>query len=527
MNPDLPLADASDELMVFREPAEPQGVARLEAWKVLIVDDEEEVHSVTKLALSNFELHGRRLEYFDAYSGREGVEIMRQQPGIALVLMDVVMESDHAGLDAVQTIRHELGNRFVRIILRTGQPGQAPEQDVVRRFDINDYKEKTELTAKKMYTLMHTGINQYREIVAMDHSRAGLEKVIVASTSIFESQSLAHFAHGVLEQLSALLFAQPNALFVRATGLTATKQNGDLRILAGTGDYTTHEGKMAQDVLAPQVMNQIAAAVQHSGPVIDEHHFVAHFPSKSGVAHVVYLTSGSRFDPADARLVELFCRNVAIAFENLNLHQEIMDSQQQLILMLSAAIEERSKELRSHVRRVSEYSVVLGRLSGFDSDQLDQLRVAAAMHDLGKIAIPEAILNKPGELTEDERSVMETHVRRGLQMLSGQRGTLLGAASIVVGEHHEHWNGGGYPRGLKGEEIHVLGRIVAIADVFDALTTTRCYKEPWNLPRVIEFFREQSGGQFEPKLVDFFLNNLEEFLGIKARLYDVDQPSTS
>lgn len=502
MNTVQDLEGVGDKLMTFSDQDSSAGSTPAETWKVLIVDDDDEIHRVTKLALGRFELHGRELEYFDAYTGREGTEIMRQRPDIALVLMDVVMESEHAGLDAVQAIRNELGNRFVRIILRTGQPGQAPEQEVVRRFDINDYKEKTELTAKKLYTLMHTGLNHYRELTALNRARVGLENVIEASTSIFELRSLARFAHGLLEQLAALLHAGHNAVVVRATGIAATRQDGGFRILAGTGDYARYEGRMAQDVLDQAAMGHIIEAIQRSAPIVDKFTFTAHFPTTSGIEHVVYLNSGLHFEPADVRLVELFCRNVAIAFDNVGLHQEVIDSQQQMLLMLSAAIEERSRELRSHVKRVAEYSVVLGRLCGFDDENLGRLRIAAAMHDLGKIDIPEAILNKPGELPAGERTIMETRV--------------------IIGTHHEHWNGSGYPHGLKGEEIHILGRIVAVADVFDALTTTRCYKEPWPMPRVIEYFREQRGRHFEPALVDLFLANLDEVLQIKARLYDAN-----
>ncbi|MFA5941833.1 MAG: response regulator, partial [Sinimarinibacterium sp.] len=142
--------------MIFAEAVAAPREATGEAWKVLIVDDEADVHTGTRLALDDFSLHGRSLQFLHAYSGAESVEIMRRERDIALVLMDVVMETEHAGLDAIRAIRSELANRFVRIVLRTGQPGQAPEKDVVRSFDINDYKEKTELTGKKLFTLVHT-----------------------------------------------------------------------------------------------------------------------------------------------------------------------------------------------------------------------------------------------------------------------------------------------------------------------------------------------------------------------------------
>ena len=154
----------ADDLMTFA-PAKPAGdVAALAPWKILVVDDDEDIHKVTQLAVSSFTVLGRPLRLLSAYTGREAVELMRRETDIALILMDVVMESDHAGLEAVESIRHELGNRVVRIVLRTGQPGQAPALEVVRKFDINDYKEKTELTATQLHLVLQAGLSLYREL---------------------------------------------------------------------------------------------------------------------------------------------------------------------------------------------------------------------------------------------------------------------------------------------------------------------------------------------------------------------------
>jgi len=486
-------------------------------WKILVVDDEEEIHRVTALALRDFSVHGRPLQLLDAYSGRESVEILRQQPDIAMVLMDVVMETEHAGLDAVQTIRNELKNRFVRIVLRTGQPGQAPEREVVRRFDINDYKEKTELTTTKLYTLLHTGLSLHRELTAMEQNRQGLEQVIDASASMFEQRSLAQFQRGLLQQLAALLYARRDALIISVGGIAAAGSPSRLLVTAGTGQYEGSEGRLAHEVLSGEALDHIHRSLSGRVPVIGERHFAVHFAARSGIEHVVYLTSEARFEPSDVRLVKLFCRNVTIAFENLSLQKEVRESQRQLIMLLTAAIEERSLELRNHVQRVSEYSMLLGRLLGLPEDGIEALGIAAAMHDLGKIAIPDAILNKPGELSGDERRLMETHVERGERMLKGQQSELLRQSQTVVGQHHEHWNGNGYPRGLAGESVHLYGRIVGLADVFDALSTRRCYKEPWPLEQVVDYLQQQRGQQFEPQLVDLFLENLEQFLIIQTR----------
>src|SRR5690349_16122821 len=216
-----------DDVLSFVDDDAPREVA-VAPWKILIVDDDEEVHQVTRLALADFIVHGRPLAFLDAYTGAESVQIMRQEPDVAIVLMDVVMETEHAGLLAVEKIRKELGNNRVRIVLRTGQPGQAPEQEVVSKFDINDYKEKTELTTKKLYTVIHTGLSHYRELVALDHNRRGLHKVIDASARIFEQQALERFAEGVLQQLAALLYANSDAVMIRTASVAATRHHDAL-----------------------------------------------------------------------------------------------------------------------------------------------------------------------------------------------------------------------------------------------------------------------------------------------------------
>lgn len=517
-----------EELLEFAAGETEAAVSTAEPWKVLIADDEEEVHAVTRLALADFTLHDRPIRFLDAYTGREAVEVMQREADIALILMDVVMETDSAGLDAVQVIRNELGNKLVRIVLRTGQPGQAPEREVVRRYDINDYKEKTELTAKKLYTLMHTGLSLYRELVAMERNRQGLEHVIEASASIFEEKSMKRFQRGLLEQLAALLHAKRDAVIVSAPGFSvSTDEHGGLRVVAGTGCYSKLEGQMANEALAPEVLGRVRRVVARNLPEIGDHYFVVHFSSRSGHGHVVYLNSETRFKPADVLLIELFCRNAGIAFENLAMHEEVTDSQRRMIVLLSTAIEERSKDLRNHVQRVSEYSVLIGREIGLSAQDLDTLAIAAAMHDLGKVSVPDAILNKPGLYTPAERAIMETHVGHGENILAGQHGVLLKNAEIVVGQHHERWDGAGYPRGLEGHEIHLYGRIAAVADVFDALTTRRCYKEPWPVEEAVEYFRAQSGKQFDPVLVDAFLAQLPEILRIKEHWSDLERTSVA
>lgn len=150
----------------------------------------------------------------------------------------------------------------------------------------------------------------------------------------------------------------------------------------------------------------------------------------------------------------------------------------------------------------------------------EKLRMASPMHDIGKLAIPDSILNKPGKLTQEEFETMKMHASLGYEMLKNSKRDIIKIGAIIALQHHEKYNGTGYPAGLKGEDIHLYGRISAISDVFDALGSKRVYKEAWELDRIIALFKEERGQHFDPILVDLFLNNLDEFLKIKEKFPD-------
>ena len=192
------------------------------------------------------------------------------------------------------------------------------------------------------------------------------------------------------------------------------------------------------------------------------------------------------------------------------LNQEIIDTQRELILTLGEVCETRSHETGMHVVRVAEFSYLMAKLAGCEEAEL--IKNASPMHDLGKVAIPDHILNKPGKLTEEEWEIMKTHSELGYQMLSVSQRPLLNMAAIIAHQHHEKWDGSGYPCGLKGEEIHIAGRITAVADVFDALSYERCYKPAWELDRILQVLKEERGRHFDPDLIDLFFDNLDSFV---------------
>jgi len=490
-------------------------------WKVLIVDDEEGVHEVTLLAMTDFQFENRGLNFLHAYNASEARTVIKDNPDIALAIVDVVMETEHAGLDLVHYIRNELKNKLIRIILRTGQPGQAPERSVIRNYDINDYKEKSELSSQKLYSAIYTSLRSYRDLNALTENRRGLEQVITASGEIFKMTGLNGFIQGVLKQLVALLYLDNDSMYVNCDSM-ALENDEDIIIVAGTGKFSAYVGSRANDTLSAEVMALIEEALEKKAMVLRDGVYVGYFQPRSGREDVIYITSSRNLNDDDSNMIQLFLHNASIAYENAILREEIEGTQRDMVYMLGEAIETRSKETGQHVRRVAEYCFLIACGLGLTNRDAEILRIAAPLHDFGKIGIPDSILHKPGKLNDEEWVEMKTHAELGQEMLGRSDREILKAASALAGHHHEKWDGSGYPNGISGEEIHLFGRIGAVADVFDALGSKRCYKGAWKTEQIITFLEEQRGSHFEPKIVDWVLNNMDKMLEVRQEFPDHD-----
>jgi len=206
--------------------------------------------------------------------------------------------------------------------------------------------------------------------------------------------------------------------------------------------------------------------------------------------------------------------------DNITLYKEIQETQREIIFKMGAIAEARSKETGNHVKRVAKYSELIAIKYGMPIDEVKVFTEASPMHDIGKVAIEDAILNKPGKLTQDEFIRMKEHAQLGYEMIKGSKRELLKTAAIIAHQHHEKYDGSGYPQGLKGQDIHIYGRITAIADVFDALGTHRVYKEAWSDEKIFKLFRDEKGKHFDPELVNIFFENLNEILKIRDSLVD-------
>ncbi len=493
---------------------------KLAPWKVLLVDDEPDIHDITKLTLSRFRLDGRPLTFLHAYSGDEAKQVLARETNIALVFLDVVMEKEDSGLEVARWMRQDQDNQFTRIVLRTGQPGQAPEERVIVNYDINDYKEKTELDRTKLFTTTFAALRAYRDIMKVEEARRvqanyreGLERVIAASAHIFQQRNLKDFANGLLQQVVALLRLDQSML-LRLRGASVITGESEYEVLAQIGDI----GDAAR--LEPELLAQLDHARSNRISHLHGDTYVGYFPNTSGKASLLVLRGVEEISEIDAQLLEVFCSGVAIAFDNILLTQEITDTQAELIMRLGDVVESRSNEAGNHVRRMSEICGLMATAAGLPEDERAVLKHAAPMHDIGKIATPDAVLLKPGKLDPAEWEIMKQHPAVGLSILDGSSRPILRAAAVIAHQHHEKYDGSGYPQGLKGENIHLYARIVAVADVFDALMHKRCYKEAWPVADVVNHLREVAGHHLDPVYVEHLIQNMDKAQEIISRFPD-------
>ena len=490
------------------------------SWKILIADDEEEVHNVTKMVLDDYYFEGKPLSFIHTYSGRETERLIREHPDTAVLVLDVVMESDTSGLEVVRYIREDLKNSFVRIILRTGQPGKAPEKKIITNYDINDYKEKTELTANKLFTTITASLRAYRDLRTIEKNRKGLEIIINSTGHLFAHQRLKKFTEGILTQLASLLQVNEDSLFLQSSGFAASNDKDKLEIIAGTGLYENLVNQYVEDVLDVEVKKLLETAIKKKESLFVGDAYIGYFQTENDSKNLLYFDGCKHLTNLDKDLIRIFSTNVGVAFDNIYLSKEIIDTQKEVIETLGEIVETRSEETANHVRRVSELAYLLGQKAGLSRREASLLRMAAPMHDVGKIGIPDAILNKPGKLTEMEFESVKHHTTIGYDILRKSNRRIIRAAAIVAYQHHERWDGKGYPQGIQGEDIHIFGRIIGLVDVFDALSNARLYKAAWESERVCQYLKEARGQSFDPRLVDLFLDNFGEFLAICIKYTD-------
>lgn len=307
----------SDDFLFAEEDPEEVLAENQLPYSILIVDDDEEIHVITRMALNDFKLDGRPLEFVSAYSGSEAQQLLQERDDFALVLLDVVMENDHAGLDVARWIRDTLKNRMIRIVLRTGQPGQAPEEDIIARYEIDDYKEKTELTYRKLVTLMYCSLRAYRELRTIEANRQALQSIIEASSELFSASSIRQLSQGILQQLVSLITHADTAAYCQIDSLTAEREaDSAYEIIAATGHYQENIGQRLQQQVHSNVIKELTQQEQAVCFILRRNVYYGLYSTSAGRYYLLYIEGIKQLNDSDQKLLELFMNNTAIAFEH-------------------------------------------------------------------------------------------------------------------------------------------------------------------------------------------------------------------
>ena len=485
--------------------AEPgQDGPRVQPWKVLVVDDEPDVRLLTSLNLRGFTFAGRPLELIEACTSEEAKQRLAEHPDCALALIDVVMETDDAGLRLVEYIRKDLKNLMIRLVIRTGQPGVAPERYVIDNYDIDDYKDKTELTVQRLYTTVRNSIKGFRDLQTIELNRYGLSLILDVTPELYNlhRDKLEDYFQGVLMQLIGICKLGHSGLISSIDGLVATLEGENIRVQAGAGEFdtspeATNRRQEIVDMCTQVVLNQGMPEGLRNGAL------VVPLQVSSQILGFVYLETGQDISEGDRELIQIMANQCAAALDNFRLHHSLEESYEEAIDMLGHVAEFKDSATGTHIRRIQAYTERLALAMGCSAKEALTYAKASRLHDVGKVGIPDHILRKPGSLSEEEFVQMQRHTLIGDAVLA--RSPSLAMARLVARSHHEKWNGNGYPDKLKGEAIPFVARLVAVVDVFDALVSARPYKGPWQKMEALEQIRRGRGTHFEPAIADAFL----------------------
>lgn len=458
--------DTDDQFIAIVDDPPGEAPTALSPWKVAIIDDDAAVHDGTRFALQNFRLNGRGLSFLSAASAATGRELLRGHPDVAVILLDVVMESDEAGLELVDFVRRELANETVRIILRTGQPGHAPEERVVVDYDINDYKAKTELTAEKLFTTMTAALRSYEQLRRQTRMREGLETIVGASAALHRARTLAQMGDAAVNEIARLVGTAPSGLVLADVEVT-----GEIAVVARRGRYGAIGGAGDLAGAFPALAGAVERVLVSRGTAFLEDACAASVPTSNRTVVVAFDLPES-LGEADRALVEVFLARLASALDNVTLYEALEEANavlEQKVIERSAALTAANLRLEAQTAELRRVNALKNELLGIVAHELkNPLAVIGGRAEILADVLGEgaserarqqlaAIRESAGRLTEiidqrlDEvrRDAPEMRLRRRLFDLAaliarvveengasasrkGQALTLAGAAPLMV-----------------------------------------------------------------------------------------------
>lgn len=481
-------------------------------WKVMIVDDESAFRTIAARHLNDLTFAGRYVEPLLAASGIEARQFLREHDDIAVILLDVMMESPETGLDLVRHIRETMGNHAVRIILASSLFARNSAEATVATYDVSDAVDKADVLDVRLRSMVIKALRNYRDILRVTDSLRAETGTMDADDEVAEE------CDRMLESCLATASGTPRAGAL--SGLVGVYDPGSLKLVTGSGDFADYR---VADITADPYQTTIFDMLSCVGdlrPVVTSDSYTAAFTPQGGPACVIHIAQAGGLVPRTLELLRLVAPNLVASISCILAADNGLSRDIETMSTIHALVSTRSRETGKHIRRVGLTAAHLARLAGLDEGEAETIGYAAQLHDVGKVGVPDDILHKPGHLTEMEYKLMMIHTRLGHRILSANRSELFSVAATIALSHHERWDGRGYPSALSGERIPLSGRIVALCDVFDALTHERSYRRAMPIKRAVAIIDEERGRAFDPRLVDLFLNNIDAYLALGNSVND-------
>lgn len=489
----------------------------IETYKLMIADDDKEVHMITKMILKDFTFEDRKLTFIHAYTGEETKKLLEEHPDTAILFLDVVMESHHSGLDVVSYLRDTLKNDMTRIVLRTGQPGEAPEEEVIKQYDINDYRLKTELTVKRMHTTLYTALRNYRDLQRLQRHKKGLERIIQASSQLFQQNQFSDFLTSVLTELSNFYQDYPGMIYMResaegnrSAGFITMEQSRKVKIVAATGKYEGLIGREISSVPELEFMStvEISDHVNSYGIESVAGGFIIKSSSEQYINNYIYIEGAQGIHDFD--LIELFLKHYGTSFDTYLAKNLFIESQQKMLDVYRSVVERQFEKPLEHISKFSKLVRCCAKKYGYSDMQSDLMGHAASLHDVGMVKLPDHVLMRQANLTPEEYESVKKHTDWGYEMLRLQDDEIFKVAAEIALNHHEHYDGSGYPKGMSGAMIPESARIASIVDVYVSMTSDKVYGRCHSSEDAIAYLNSGKGIQFDPGILKAFLECLED-----------------
>lgn len=495
---------------------DPSGLGRFQSatkhqpWKILVVENDQKNQDLSLCALDQIDFFGRTVEPIMTHSTSEARQWLKQEPNIAIALINLTLEHERSGLELVEYIRHELGNAHMRLIIRTTLTDHIPEHELIDRYDIDGCVHKGVRSRHHLYTTIRTALKSYRDIMTLEINCENLEKTLTATPTLYlaDKDCFQKYSKDILIQIATFCLLPDEPPETAADGFILSFHRAGGQLWAGLGKFSNPTTDLPSNSNASKLIRHCTRIIRErreplAGEVPEHALLMPLGEENSPPVGLIYLEHTAHLTDHDHQLIRILLHRLTSALENLRLHEEIKQANHESLYMLAQAADYKDQNTGEHIHRMSKQVRLLAMEMGIPEEQAVEMGEVSILHDIGKLGLPDSILQKNGPLTDHERELMQQHPLIGANILHKHPG-FKQAAEIAL-NHHERWDGKGYPYGLSGTQIPLAARIVAVVDVFDALRHERPYKRAWPLSECLDALRSDAGHQFDSEAVDAFL----------------------